>query len=351
MKLTNVLLVIVIITPISTISFPIVEGVDERTDNVKNGYGHPKEEILYTIVIYNDKEYIVDFSIEVRSFNWQTTILSEKFLRVMPNEEVVIKATVQIPSNPLYSESTSIIRIIENPHLIFENVIFKPLDNYYHISIITTLATESDTNNLINDISSSLLIYPFLLVLGFSSTYLWHGRKYFFFSTLYMNIPKEKIFDSQKREMISSYLNENNGSNLSQISNGTGIHLQTLRHHMKLFEQSEIVLRKDKKYFLKRPGSNVFDTEILSPVLQRLFEIIQDKNGITHSELIEVTNRSKPWIGNRIHELLQLDLIEIEERGRYKYIHPKGLPKKDIHVLSEETDTPINIHQNISNNT
>lgn len=335
--------------------FTIVGGIQECENNITNQSGFPESEVIYHLSFYNDKDYIVNYEAQLVNSIWDSTLIPEKIAEVWPNEEVIFQIIVVIPSQPSEDFCYTIIQINESPYLYNDHKYDIPIINRYDTNLSIPLKTDLTYNEINEDlhliIFNNFFLFSIIPVFIVSSAYIWHGRKYFFFSTLYMNIPKEKIFDSQKREMISSYLNENNGSNLSQISNGTGIHLQTLRHHMKLFEQSEIVLRKDKKYFLKRPGSNVFDTEILSPVLQRLFEIIQDKNGITHSELIEVTNRSKPWIGNRIHELLQLDLIEIEERGRYKYIHPKGLPKKDIHVLSEETDTPINIHQNISNNT
>ena len=166
-----------------------------------------------------------------------------------------------------------------------------------------------------------------LSVITFTSVvfgYLWYGRKYYFLAPFYMTIPKERLLDHENREKISHFLTEYNGSKLSEISQGTGIHLQTLRHHMRLFEQSNLVLKKDKRFFIKKQGSEVFDTEVLSPVLQRLFEIIRGNDGISIMKLGENTKRSKPWIGNRINDLLVLDLIEIVPIGRFKYIYPKG---------------------------
>ena len=238
----------------------------------------------------------------------------------------VSQAGSMIPTNPNLEKSNTLLAFSERIHNIAGELIplTAPEEDAINAHLITIHNEDSNDVSLKTVLVNNTFLILLLCLCSLSLGYLWHGRKYFFLAPFYMNIPKEKLLDHLNREKISGYLSEYNGSNLSEISYGTGINIQTLRHHMRLFEQSNLVLKKNKRFFIKKSESEIFDTEILSPVLQRVFEIIREGDKITVSKLIERTKRSKPWIGNRLHDLLLLDVIEIVKVGRFKYIYPKG---------------------------
>ena len=300
----------------------------QQIENDNEKTGDVGKEVVYKYVVKNDKDYSVDILVEIIDYDWEVVVDENEKKNVPRKTEATFTFTVFIPECPESVLSTTLIRFSEKEHKPIIDDYSPILSNNYQWqfddNLITHHSTESDAFTPSEAIISNSFLLPILAFSSLIFGYLWYGRKYYFLTPFYMTIPKEKLLDHENREKISQYLTVNNGSNLSEISQGTGIHLQTLRHHMHLFEQSNLVLKKDKRFFIRKPGSDVFDTEILSPVLQRVFEIIRDNDGITMTKLVENTKRSKPWIGNRINDLLVLNLIEIVTIGRFKYIYPLG---------------------------
>ncbi|MCK4615117.1 MAG: helix-turn-helix transcriptional regulator, partial [Thermoplasmata archaeon] len=223
-----------------------------------------------------------------------------------------------IPEEPEKKESKTVIYFYERRSLMGVND-YK--ENCF-VNLTTTLPKEESTFKEVVEENSGLM--GLLIIIGLLLSYLWNARHYYFLVPFYTNIPEDKLLNHEKRGKIADFLHENNGSTLTKISEGTGINKQTLRHHMRLFAQSDVVLKKDKRFFIREKDRHVFDTEILSPVLQRVLEVIMENEGITVTQLKEATGRSKPWVGKRLRELLVFDLIEIVQPGRYKHIYLKS---------------------------
>lgn len=296
------------------IALPSAQGVRILYVQDTNLSGCEGDTVNYIVRVENDERVSVDIQLREELSEWEVKIYDFERTEVESGEIEEFIVDVKIPTNPENKECVSKLRFYQKYSYFGLNY----SEDLQH-ELTTSVQEEEKSNTLSLILISSISLF-FIGALG----YLWYGRKYFLLAPLYTNIPKEKLLDHENRKIISNFLSENNGSRLSEISNGTGIHLQTLRHHMKLFEQSNFVTRKEMRYFIRKPGSDVIDTDVLSPVLQRLIEIIQSSDGVSISQIVEETNRSKPWIGNRIHDLLVLDLIEIVSVGRFKYIYPKG---------------------------
>lgn len=324
---------------------PIVSGLEKAADNDTTKSGYPGESVTYFYEAVNDNDYTVDLKAVIEDETWDVIVIPSSLDDVEPGQRVTFQIIVYIPIDPIEDYSLSKVSFWEKVSLYTIDDISPIKNQEYSRETVPTFTTSLKIEDIEFTPSSFASNNPYFIgILIFSSLsfgYIWYGRKYFFLAPLYMNIPKEKLLDNANRDRISQYLSQYNGSNLSEISQGTGINIQTLRHHMRLFEQSNIVLKKEKRFFIRKNGSEIFDTEILSPVLQRVFEVIRDGNGITVSELVNATNRSKPWIGNRLHDLLTFNLIEIHKLGRYKYIYPKGQSPDPIFNYSQETSRTI----------
>lgn len=323
MKIIISLIAIALFLVFSVQSVSALELLDDQSEISKSG--DPGEEVIHHYFVKNDNTYSVDIRAEISDGNWNAHIKQDEYFDVPANHIVEFEILVRIPFHPTESNTTTLMDFYERENIVIVSEISK---SEYRLAgddeIYTTIEEIHDKNSFSQKITEESPSYIRVFIISILFTYIWYGRKFFFLSSLYTNIPKDKLLDNKNRGKISAYLSDNNGSNLSEISQGTGIHLQTLRHYMKLFEQSNLVLKKDKRFYIRNSGSDIFDTDILSPVLQRVFEIIKESDGITISDLIETTNRSKPWIGNRLHDLLTLDIIEIRTVGRFKYIYPKG---------------------------
>jgi len=323
---------------------PVVDGLSS-VDNDTSNEGKRGEVITYLLSIKNDNLYPVDVKLKIDNTTWEAEILEDEKENVQPNDYANFTLFVTIPfRSEILIGITNVSYWEKRNSTVFDE--YLPLNNDYHMEyaerIETKLIEEDETTNLSETLKNNYVFLPIIFIFAIFSSYLWHGRKYFFLAPFYMNIPKEKLLNNENREKISRYLTEYNGSNLSEISHGTNINIQTLRHHMKLFEQSNVVLRKEKRFFIKKPGSEVFDTEILSPVMQRVFDIIRTREGISVTQLVEETGRSKPWIGNRLYDLQALDLVEIVKVGRFKYIYPKGSNLGETKSIKQLTTVPIN---------
>ena len=273
----------------------------QQMANENEKSGDCDEEVVYKYWVKNDNDYSVDIFVEIIDFDWEVVVDENETKNVPRKTEVTFTFTVFIAECPDSNQSITKIRFWEKEHIPiiddYSPIFTNDYEWQFDDNLTTHYSTESDAFTPSGVIKSNSFLLSILASSSLIFGYLWYGRKYYFLTPFYMTIPKEKLLDHENREKISQYLTVNNGSNLSEISQGTDIHLQTLRHHMHLFEQSNLVLKKDKRFFIRKPGSDVFDTEILSPVLQRFFEIIRGNDGITMTKLVENTKRSKPWIG------------------------------------------------------
>ena len=321
MKPIYVLLVVLFIFIVVAPYGGAIRQPEQDIDTEK--YGDEGDIIPFSVFIENDNAYPVDIKANIIEMNWYSNFEQDEVFIVRPYQIIEFIIYIHIPSNPDVNSSTTYIVFSERASTGGNNDYeVSEVDEYLqaHLNILKSVSTTPT-----EIVESNSQIFLLMFIVSAFSLRLWQGRKYYLLAPFYMNIPKEKLLNHENREKISNFLATSNGSNLSEISVGTGINIQTLRHHMKLFEQSNVVLKKDKRFFIKKDGSEVFDTEIMSPVLQRLFDLIRNsEDGITVSGLLEKTGRSKPWIGNRINDLLTLDIVEIVKVGRYKYIYPKG---------------------------
>ena len=324
------------------LSFPLSRGLELISDD-RLKYGDYGQEIRYYLEVRNNENNPKDIYASIGDHSWNASITVDEFLNVPANENVTFEVIVEIPHETDLLTSETQIHFFDRDHV---PILSEHSDEGYTHRISEKLYTEiiekhvnpsSPKEAVMNNPVITIILVALILLPG----YVWHGRKYFFFEPLYMKIPKEKLLDHEKREKISHYLSMYNGSNLTEISQGTGINIQTLRHHMRLFEQSNFVIQKEKQFFIKNAESEVFDTAILSPALQRVLTIIKNVDGITVLDLVSTTKRSKPWIGNRIHELLLLDLIEIQKVGRFKHIYPKGFVPNSDDPKSQEDYHPM----------
>lgn len=314
--------------------------IDDGEDRVK--YGDYGDEITYHIIVKNDSPNSKDIIASIGDHTWNVSITEDEYLNVAENENVAFEVIVEIPNETDELISETYVHIWERDHIpIVSDFSNEGYEHSIRVELTTGIIEKENNPSSLNEIVDNNPLMIVLVGLILLTGYLWHGRKYYFLTPLYMHIPKEKLLDQENREKISRYLLMYNGSNLSQISQGTGINASTLRHHMRLFAQSNVVLKKDKRFFIREPDKKGFDTKILSPGLQRVFTIIQNVDGITMSNLASTIKRSKPWIGNRIHELLALDYIEIQKAGRFKHIYPKGLAPNSQSSKSHENNHPI----------
>lgn len=342
MKLSLAIISVVILL----IMFPSVSGVQKVLGNEVIKSGDAGEVVKYEYWVQNDHDYSIDILLKIEHSEWKVEIIKEEIKDVPRKAEVSFEILITIPQHPDSNQSITKLAFWEKES-IADGDDFLPISpteykRQWGFNLTTNLKQSTDIISTSEIVANNSLLFSLILLLSASLGYVWHGRKYFFLAPFYMNIPKEKLLDNENREKISHYLSQYNGSNLSEISHGTGIHVQTLRHHMRLFEQSNLVLKKEKRFFMRKPGSDVFDTEILSPILQRVFGIIRENDGISVSQLIGDTKRSKPWIGNRLNDLLTLDLIEIVKVGRFKYIYPKGQsPQADQSRFSQNTQPMV----------
>lgn len=314
--------------------------IDDGEDRLK--YGDYGDEVTYHIIVRNDNPTPKDIFASVGDHTWNVTIVEDEYLNVARNEDVVFTVIVEIPDETDLVAVETHIHIFDRDHMLFLSE--QTHEGYQHRireKLFTAISKQQNNPSAPKEmVANNPFIILFVGVI-LASGYVWYGRKYFFLAPLYMNIPKERLLNHESREKIFHYLSIYNGSNLSEISQGTGINIQTLRHHLKLFEHYNFVMKKEKRFFIKKPGTEVFDTKILPPVLQRVFNIILDGDGITVSNIVSTTKRSKPWIGNRIHELLTLDLIDIQKVGNYKYIYPKGMAPNSHSPKSDENIHPM----------
>jgi len=282
--------------------------------------GNPGSRVVYTIDIKNDHDYPVDIKAKIINSDWNASIKKAEFHNVMRNKIVRFRFFVDIPKNPDSNQSLTTINLYERPSMGGVN----DYSRQFHINLTTSIKEKNSATpaEILMEQTGLLFLFAIMsLIFG----YFWRARHYYLLGTpLYSRIMDNRILDKESRKKIFDFLQGNNGSTLKEISEGTQINYWNARSDMEHLLKHNFVLKKDRRYFVKSEGSFVFDTSILSPVYQRLIEIIEENGRTTMKELQKQTGRSRPWLGKKMKELMEWDLIQIDQIGKFRYVSLKG---------------------------
>jgi len=144
----------------------------------------------------------------------------------------------------------------------------------------------------------------------------------------YSRINKKNVFRNDTRANISLYIMENPGKHFREITRQLGINRGTLSYHIKRLENVEQITSKYDGHFKRYYPADFGRKECpLTPMEEKIVNILRKNPGITYDKLIPKVGRSFSTLS--YHMMKLADKKVVEGRGKGKKLCWYVLEKED----------------------
>ena len=138
------------------------------------------------------------------------------------------------------------------------------------------------------------------------------------FLPLYTRLHKEEVLDNEKRGMIRGAIASDPGIHYSEILRRLDMSNGNAAHHLQTLEREGIIWsRNDGRYKRFYPaGMKLAEIPAnLNPLQTDIFEMLQERDGLSKSELARALEASFPTIHRHVGRMAAMGVVRLERRG------------------------------------
>ncbi len=140
----------------------------------------------------------------------------------------------------------------------------------------------------------------------------------------YTRIGYKKIFQNGKREKICSYIRQNPGMHFRELSRKLEINSSTLEHHIRKLKEAEVINTVYDGYFMRcYYGNSLNHHKPLTPMQEKIVNLIGNQSGITYKELIQKMNLSYVTISYHLATLSDKGVVLKERKNGVIHLYVK----------------------------
>jgi DNA-binding transcriptional ArsR family regulator len=174
-------------------------------------------------------------------------------------------------------------------------------------------------------------------------------------------VNKKEILNFETRRKIFSYIKNNPGLHLRELSRKLDVPYSTIKYHLNILEKNDLILSKDQngyqRYYLKDKIGSKYK-EIINVLRQdttrKIILCLLDNTSCTRKELSKELNKSPQTISFHLKKLLELNIIREPkiceegvdlERERILFLERKPKVYERLYIL----DNPVDIYYSLIN--